>query len=95
MINSDKVGHTFWIDQNDIFQSAPTFADETPDLDNAIPVEDWEGDDLTIEEFTDVIRIFQRLSSRRVTGVGGTGINSAGIHQDSKGNFYFNPVTVD
>ena len=90
MINSDKVGHSFWIDQNGIFQSAPTFEDGTPDLNNSIPVEDWEGDDLTTEEFTDVIRIFQRLSSRKFTGVGG-----AGLHQDAQGNFYFNPVTID
>ena len=74
MINSDKVGHTFWIDRNGIFQSAPTFLTELPDLENSLPVADWEGDDLTIEEFTEVISIFQRLSSRRATGVGGYGL---------------------
>ena len=74
MIHSEKTGHTFWIDRMGTFQSAPTFIDGKVDYSNSIPVSDWEGDDLTIEEFTEVISIFQRLSSRRATGVGGHGL---------------------
>mgnify|MGYP004204866463 FL=1 len=62
MIHSEKTGHTFWIDRMGTFQSAPTFVDNKVDYANSIPVSDWEGDDLTIEEFTEVISIFEKLA---------------------------------
>ena len=51
--------------------SCPTFEDGTPDTDNIDYLEEWQGDDLTVLEFNEIVRIYQRLSSRRFTGVGG------------------------
>ena len=71
MIQSELLGRHFWISSDGDFVSCPTFVDGTPDTDNMDYLEEWQGDDLTILEFNEVIRIFQRLSSRRFTGVGG------------------------
>ena len=43
LYNSEILGYSFWIDENNIFMSAPTFRDGTADLNNAIPVSDWES----------------------------------------------------
>ena len=71
MIASELLGRHFWIDKSGDFVSCPTWENGTPDTDNIDYLEEWCGDDLTILEFNEVVRIFQRLSSRRFTGVGG------------------------
>ena len=71
MIQSELLGRHFWIDKSGDFVSCPTWENGTPDTDNIDYLEEWCGDDLTILEFNEVVRIFQRLSSRRFTGVGG------------------------
>ena len=43
LFHSELLGYSFWIDENNIFMSAPTFRDGTADLNNAIPVSDWES----------------------------------------------------
>ena len=71
MIQSEQFGRTFWISPDGDFVSCPTFKDGTPDVQNMDYLEDWQGDDLTILEFNEVIRIYQRLSNRRNFGIGG------------------------
>ena len=71
MIQSEQFGRHFWISYDGDFCSCPTFIDGTPDRANMDYLEEWCGDDLTILEFNEVVRIYQRLSSRRFTGVGG------------------------
>jgi len=34
-------------------------------------LEDWQGDDLTILEFNEIIKIYQRLLAEKDRGVGG------------------------
>ena len=41
--HSNQLGHSFWLTEEGTFMSAPTFEDNTVDLDNAIAVEDWES----------------------------------------------------
>ena len=43
LFHSELLGYSFWIDENNIFMSAPTFRDGTADLNNSIPVSDWES----------------------------------------------------
>ena len=43
LYNSELLGYSFWIDENNTFMSSPTFTDGTADLNNAIPVSDWES----------------------------------------------------
>ena len=44
MTHSELLGYTFWIDDNGVFMSAPSYATGGGcDMDNAIPVEDWES----------------------------------------------------
>ena len=51
--DSELLGYTFWIDENGIFMSAPSFQSGGFDLENAIPVGDWESfDELSAEEFS-------------------------------------------
>ena len=52
MIHSETMGHSFWLDASTRkLMSAPTFVEgNTPDFDNALFVEDWEGDPLEIEQ---------------------------------------------
>ena len=46
-VNSEILGYSFWLD-NKTLMSCPTFSDGKPDLENEIPVEDWEClDDLS------------------------------------------------
>ena len=71
MIQSELLGRHFWISSSGEFVSCPTFEDGTPDTDNLDYLEEWQGDDLTVLEFNEIVRIYQRLSSRRFTGVGG------------------------
>ena len=71
MIQSELLGRHFWISPDGDFASCPTFADGNPDVANTDFLECWEGDDLTVLEFNEIVRIYQRLSSRRFTGVGG------------------------
>ena len=72
MIQSELLGRHFWISPyTGDFCSCPTWEDGTPDTDNIDYLEDWQGDDLTVLEFNEIVRIYQRLSSRRVSGVGG------------------------
>lgn len=44
--------------------SAPTFVDGTPDFDNKLFVEDWEGDALEVEQVTELVNIYYRLVHR-------------------------------
>ena len=71
MIASELLGRHFWIDKSGDFVSCPTWENGTPDTDNIDYLEEWCGDDLTILEFNEVIRIYQRLSNRRNFGIGG------------------------
>ena len=71
MIQSELLGRHFWIDKSGDFCSCPTWENGTPDTDNIDYLEEWCGDDLTILEFNEVIRIYQRLSNRRNFGIGG------------------------
>ena len=41
MFVSDSFGRHFWVDENDQFRSAPSFQDNTADLDNADYVSEW------------------------------------------------------
>ena len=41
--HSNQLGHSFWLTEEGTFMSAPTFEDNTVDLENAIAVEDWES----------------------------------------------------
>ena len=45
--------------------SAPTFVEgNTPDFDNALFVEDWEGDPLEVEQVNELVNIYYRLVHR-------------------------------
>ncbi len=62
IINSELLGHSFWMD-NQTIMSAPTFISGEPDLDNAIAVEDWESyHELEPDQFQDLIRTIQKLA---------------------------------
>ena len=41
MFISDSFGRHFWVDENDQLRSAPSFTDNTADMDNADYVSDW------------------------------------------------------
>ena len=41
--HSPILGYSFWIDESNTFMSAPTFKDDTVDIDNAIAVSDWQN----------------------------------------------------
>jgi len=41
MFVSDSFGRHFWVDENDQFRSAPSFQDNTADMDNADYVSEW------------------------------------------------------
>ena len=84
MIQSEQFGRHFWISPDGDFTSCPTFADGNPDTANIDYLEDWQGDDLTIEEFNEIIKIYQRLLARKEAGVGGWGL------PDWAHNFIFN-----
>ena len=52
--HSELLGYSFWIDENAVFMSAPSYATGGGcDMDNAIPVEDWESfDELSAHELS-------------------------------------------
>ena len=61
MYNSEILGHTFWISEDGMFMSAPTFVDGTADLDNSIPVTDWESfSELSPYHFSHLMNVVQR-----------------------------------
>ena len=65
MINSEILGQSFWLDASSRkLMSAPTFVDGTPDFDNKLFVEDWEGDALEVEQVTELVNIYYRLVHR-------------------------------
>ena len=43
MYESIHLGHTFWIDDDGLFMSCPTFKDGSVDMENAVSVYDWEN----------------------------------------------------
>tara|TARA_X000000368_G_scaffold304260_1_gene242611 strand:- start:508 stop:762 length:255 start_codon:yes stop_codon:yes gene_type:complete len=74
MIQSELLGRTFWISPDGDFTSCPTFKNGTPDTANIDYLSEWEGDDLKIEEFREIIKIYERLEYRKESGVGGWGL---------------------
>tara|TARA_B100001287_G_C22286474_1_gene346290 strand:- start:210 stop:515 length:306 start_codon:yes stop_codon:yes gene_type:complete len=53
MTHSELLGYTFWIDEDGNFMSAPSFQSGGCDIDNAIPVSDWESfDELDAHELS-------------------------------------------
>jgi len=68
MIASELLGRHFWISYDGDFCSCPTFIDGTPDRANTDYLENWEGDDLTVLEFNEIVRIYQRLLARKESG---------------------------
>ena len=42
MYVSESFGRHFWVDEEDQFRSAPSFIDNSADLDNADYVSDWD-----------------------------------------------------
>ena len=74
MIQSELLGRTFWISPDGDFCSCATFIDGTPDISNLDYPEEWEGDDLKIEEFREIIKIYQRLVYRKEEALGGWGL---------------------
>jgi hypothetical protein len=71
---SEQLGRHFWISPDGDFCSCPSFVDGTPDPTNIDPLEEWQGDDLGILEFNEIIKIYQRLMYRKEAGVGGWGL---------------------
>ena len=51
---SERLGMHFWIDDDAVFMSAPSYATGgSCDMDNAIPVEDWESfTELTPDDYS-------------------------------------------
>ena len=84
MIQSEQFGRHFWISPDGDFCSCPTFVDGNPDTSNIDYLEEWCGDDFTILEFNEIIKIYQRLLARKESGVGGWGL------PDWAMNFIFN-----
>ena len=74
MIQSELLGRTFWISPDGDFCSCATFIDGKPDISNIDYPEEWEGDDLKIEEFREIIKIYQRLVYRKEEALGGWGL---------------------
>ena len=84
MIQSEQFGRLLRISPDGDFCSCPTFVDGNPDTSNIDYLEEWQGDDLTILEFNEIIKIYQRLLARKEAGVGGWGL------PDWATNFIFN-----
>ena len=74
MIQSELLGRHFWISPDGDFCSCPTFRDGTPDADNIDYLEEWQGDDVGIQEFREIIKIYQRLMYRKEEALGGWGL---------------------
>ena len=59
-------GMGFWIDDQGLFISAPEFKDGSLDIDNAIPVYDWESfDELTPHHHSHLAHIVQMCTLKR------------------------------
>ena len=63
MTHSELLGYTFWIDDDGNFMSAPTFSDNSVDMDNAIAVTDWESfDELSADELSHLFGYILKIS---------------------------------
>ena len=61
-------GMGFWIDDQGLFISAPEFKDGSLDIDNAIPVYDWENwGELTEHHHSHLAHIVQMCTLKRDT----------------------------
>ena len=61
-------GMGFWIDDQGLFISAPEFKDGSLDVDNAIPVCDWENwDELSAYHHSHLMHIVQMCTLKRDT----------------------------
>ena len=59
-------GMGFWIDDQGLFLSAPEFKDGSLDIDNAIPVYDWENwDELTAHHHSHLMHVVQMCTLKR------------------------------
>jgi len=59
-------GMGFWIDDQGLFISAPEFKDGSLDIDNAIPVYDWENfDELTPHHISHLMHVVQMCTLMR------------------------------
>ena len=59
-------GMGFWIDDHGLFISAPEFRDGSLDIDNAIPVYDWENfSELTEHHHSHLAHIVQMCTLKR------------------------------
>ena len=59
-------GMVFWIDDQGLFISAPEFKDGSLDIDNAIPVYDWENwGELTEHHHSHLAHIVQMCTLKR------------------------------
>ena len=74
MIQSELLGRHFWISPDGDFCSCPTFENGEPDAANIDYLEEWQGDDLGILEFNEIIKIYQRLMYRKEEALGGWGL---------------------
>ena len=61
-------GMGFWIDDQGLFLSAPEFKDGSLDIDNAIPVSDWENfSELTEHHMSHLFHVVQMCTLKRDT----------------------------
>ena len=59
-------GMGFWIDDQGLFISAPEFKDGSLDIDNAIPVYDWENfSELTEHHMSHLFHVVQMCTLKR------------------------------
>ena len=68
VFSSVLFGMGFWIDDQGLFISAPEFKDGSIDVDNAIPVYDWENwNELTPHHHSHLIHVNQMCILKRDT----------------------------
>ena len=68
LYHSIVFGMSFWIDNQGLFMSAPTFKDNTVDIDNAFPVYDWENfSELTEHHISHLMHVVQMCTLKRDT----------------------------
>ena len=68
VFSSVLFGMGFWIDDQGLFISAPEFQDGSLDVDNAIPVCDWENwDELTAHHHSHLMHVNQMCILKRDT----------------------------
>ena len=59
-------GMGFWIDDQGLFLSAPEFKDGSLDIDNAVPVYDWENfSELTEHHISHLMHVVQMCTLKR------------------------------